>query len=845
MTPRAVTSCIITLISLLFFGLSPTYAQLSPPAWWETSPTTIIDSQATENNHAPVNLGQLKHVAAMARAHLDDELAGVGGAGAEIDALVNGFDSETAANFSPINLGQLKAVAKPFYDRLIYLGYDTRENLQDRGYGIGWSGFFPWDPSTPKSENYAPANTGQLKMVFSFDLSGFNPCAAPADDYGIPDVWKESYFGHANDHAYDDPSGNGYPLLYEYHYGTDPTDPESLPPIYYTVDRSLTANETTVFHDIKPAVEQAKTDGVDYRVIEVGPGIYEGSDNYGVTTTGVKLLLIAREGPEQTIVEGTGAASNPAIEILSESAVVGFLFRDFDAAFVEVSDVEGGLLANCRFGGHPNYNTIGISIERSSFSLRDSVFLTGGAVSVDNFEWPEVDHLLRVVNSRFENHHTSALNVLAGRLHVRDSHFEGNQASSGAAVFLNSVTDANIENTLFTGNHATGSGGAISFDGLELKLLNSDFLDNTAGDDGGAVYGSGSSTLATENSFFSGNRAESSSARGGAVYWSSSEATISDSRFVDNEASEGGALYLTLGIQKVANSIFLGNRADARGGAISAQVAFEKSFLLVNSTLVGNELLSEDPMASLEGSGAYVLLDWQSEGTILNSILWNEGSSLLINSSAGGVVDVNHSNIGPETNAYSGANDNLNVEPMLRPDGLLLAESPMIDAGTFTGAPVYDIHGETRQSPDVAIGADEFVDTDGEGMPDWWQVHYFTSLGQDKDADPDGDNLSNLQEYAVATDPTDPDSNGDGVMDGDSPYDDHNWDGIPSWLAVLLGLDPYEADNSGNLVSNFEALAFGADPFDAAEIPSQSLLPHDSQNPPVITLHEPTNAIQL
>lgn len=50
------------------------------------------------------------------------------------------------------------------------------------------------------------------------------------------------------------------------------------------------------------------------------------------------------------------------------------------------------------------------------------------------------------------------------------------------------------------------------------------------------------------------------------------------------------------------------------------------------------------------------------------------------------------------------------------------------------------------------------ADSDGNGMPDWWQIQYFGHLGVDPNADPDGDGMSNLQEYLAGTDPTDANS---------------------------------------------------------------------------------------
>lgn len=156
-----------------------------PPAWWNDPETRILEPNAPENNAGPVVLGQLKHVATQAKKHLDLKLPTNGGAGPVLDNLVLSFADNPATNLSPINLGQLKAVAKPFYDRLLEIGYDTKLNLIVHGYPDTWTFNYPWGPSTPASLNYSPVTIGQLKLVFSFDLSD-------SDDDGMLDYWEMS-----------------------------------------------------------------------------------------------------------------------------------------------------------------------------------------------------------------------------------------------------------------------------------------------------------------------------------------------------------------------------------------------------------------------------------------------------------------------------------------------------------------------------------------------------------------------------------------------------------------------------------------------------------------------------
>jgi endonuclease I len=68
-------------------------------------------------------------------------------------------------------------------------------------------------------------------------------------------------------------------------------------------------------------------------------------------------------------------------------------------------------------------------------------------------------------------------------------------------------------------------------------------------------------------------------------------------------------------------------------------------------------------------------------------------------------------------------------------------------------------------------------DTDCNGLPDWWEIEYFGHTGVDPITDPDGDGLTNAQEYALGTSPIRADTDGDGVADGEDafPLDPTRW----------------------------------------------------------------------
>ncbi|NMA17139.1 MAG: hypothetical protein GX935_07850 [Erysipelotrichia bacterium] len=91
------------------------------------------------------------------------------------------------------------------------------------------------------------------------------------------------------------------------------------------------------------------------------------------------------------------------------------------------------------------------------------------------------------------------------------------------------------------------------------------------------------------------------------------------------------------------------------------------------------------------------------------------------------------------------------------------------------------------------------ADTDGDGLPDWWEAYWGTDpVVGDADRDPDGDTLNNAGEYAAGTDPHTADTDGDGLIDGyeislkhtDPLNPDTDGDGLPDGWEVLYNLDP-------------------------------------------------------
>jgi alpha-tubulin suppressor-like RCC1 family protein len=110
--------------------------------------------------------------------------------------------------------------------------------------------------------------------------------------------------------------------------------------------------------------------------------------------------------------------------------------------------------------------------------------------------------------------------------------------------------------------------------------------------------------------------------------------------------------------------------------------------------------------------------------------------------------------------------------------------------------------------------------------------------------DQDLDSLETWREYFLGTDPLNPDTNGNGVMDGlddrsgaNGQNPDVDEDGVPNWIEQLNGTDPFRADTDGDSVSDLN----DAFPLDPTRSMAPSSNPSDT-TPPVVTLKEPVSA---
>lgn len=115
-------------------------------------------------------------------------------------------------------------------------------------------------------------------------------------------------------------------------------------------------------------------------------------------------------------------------------------------------------------------------------------------------------------------------------------------------------------------------------------------------------------------------------------------------------------------------------------------------------------------------------------------------------------------------------------------------------------------------------------DSDGDGLPDFWELEYFGDLTHNDTEDYEPDGLTNFEEMVNHTSPIDEDTDDDGLNDGpevvtwhtDPLNPDTDGDGLEDGAEVDLGADPLDTD------SDDDGFLDGADNCPATYNPDQA-----------------------
>jgi hypothetical protein len=335
-----------------------------------------------------------------------------------------------------------------------------------------------------------------------------------------------------------------------------------------------------------------------------------------------------------------------------------------------------------------------------------------------------------------------------------------------------------VDGFTITGGNADGSdpddkgGGVYSDSSMTIRRCVISY--NSANQGGGLYFANCNPTITDCN--IVGNAAASDN--GGGLYGSSAAAVISGCAISQNTASfSGGGLYLDGDVSpRLQNCLLANNTAGRDGGGISVSSDCRPTF--ENCTIVNNAALGTSGPVGNTGFGGGLYCGYNSNSTVVNSILWNnyalEGHEIAVGTtSSPSILSVSYSNVaGGQSDALveSGCtinwgSGNISYEPYFVAPAInnyhLESYSLCIDAGNpcsdWSNEPDYP-NGQINLGAygNTSEAATAGEDSDSDRLPDEWEEFYWGDgdLTHRPLEDTDGDGLRNVEEYRLGTNPT-------------------------------------------------------------------------------------------
>ncbi len=755
-------------------------------------------------------------------------------------------------------------------------------NIQGSGGSVSWDTTFGIDGGYNKDfdPKFADASNGDLHLMYNSscinngdssvvdigatDIDNENRIIdgavdMGADEYldtdadGMPDYWENAY--GATD-ADNDGDNDGLINLEEYQNGTNPNDPDT--------DDDGMPDGWEVLNSLSPLVDNAGDEEDDDFLINLAE--YQNStDPNNEDTDGDGLLdgieIIRGSDPNNSAdipssiviyVDDNAAGSNNGLSW-------GDAFNNLQDALM-FAGVSGDSIWMATGTYYPTQYPNGGSTDREKhFSLKNEVSIYGGFAGTE---------------TTLEDRDISANEtILSGDIGVA-----GDNSDNSYHVFYHPKTLALNDTAVLDGVTITGGnagpdyphyhGGGMYNINASPTLANCSFINNSAKDHGGGILNYENSSPTLVNCIFSGNSAKD----GGGMYNINASPTLANCTFIDNSAKDyGGGIYNYKNFYYnspppiLTNCSFINNSAEKYGGGMFNS---SSSPTMTNCSFSNNS--ADDSGGGMSNTGSQPIL---SNCTFTGNTATNNGGGMANNYSSSPILTNcilwgNNADVGKEvrnftdsTSMFSYCNiqgsggsggswdmslgadggDNKDVDPKFfdanNGDLHLMYNSPCIDMGdnSVVDSGATDMDGEDRIVDDIVdIGVDEYLDTDDDGMPDYWEDDY---KAKDTDSDNDNDFLTNLAEYQNGTDPNDPDSDDDGLSDGAEIIrgsDPNDSASLPSSTVIYVDGDAAGSNSGLSWGDAFkelqDALLFAGVPGDSIWVAAGTYYPTDATN---------------
>ncbi len=618
-----------------------------------------------------------------------------------------------------------------------------------------------------------------------------NPTSGDTDGDGLSDIDEVNIYG--TNPCYADTDGDGINDSDEINiHGTNPlltdTDGDGIDD-YYEVSKAFLSPTNPA----DASLDQDSDGLTNYEEYYLGSDPNSFSSPSRITVSGTIQTAINQTASPKIVLIGSGSfsealsiANKQGVVLWAQSPALTTLSAPHGNTCLNITNSQKVIIKNIKISGASNS---AITINNSSIMIKNCVldnntsFNNGGAVlsSASTIECYDT-----IISNNLVNYLGGGFYLDMSNLSIRGCEFQKNQYYNiyalNSSVF---VSDTQMYNQFL-------------FNGSTYTYYRQ------------AVYGKYSQITIKDSSLYD----ILSSAKGGAVYASESRLDASNITVYGVAAKDhGGAIYLYNSLADIVNAVLYNNKSDKNGGAFMIDDGSRAN--IYHSVIYNN--------TAAYGGGIYNIGSPASR--IINCVVWGNKDDLYNVP----VTVLHNSNIGDAD--HVGVNGNICQDPVFRKasksDFHLLHNSPCRNAGILiSGLNVSDIDGDTRPFgalPD--IGIDEFVDTDNDGLPDWWE----TLMGGDivAGSDLDNDGLTALDEYAHLTNPILSDTDGDGLSDGEEVllYDtdpvlnaDKDGDGLTDAQEILVYMtDPANPDTDGDLISDKWEVDHGLNPLLASD----------------------------
>ncbi len=240
-------------------------------------------------------------------------------------------------------------------------------------------------------------------------------------------------------------------------------------------------------------------------------------------------------------------------------------------------------------------------------------------------------------------------------------------------------------------------------------------------------------------------------------------------------------------------------------GTIQANAALNVAFLDTNQVVISQQ--SQQLFFNTSASTATFGYDWHDSGKAYRFVR--------LSSTAGGGENIDAiealgfiGSTPTQDTDGDGIPDRQDAQPLVFNSGASTTGNPILPQAINKSSSTTNTS-STSSSTQVNNPVPASQDSDGDGIPDSWEISHGLDPNNKNDAkaDPDHDGLTNLQEYQYGTDPHKRDTDGDGMPDG--------WE-------VKYGLNPLvndaDQDPDGDYLTNLGEYHFGTNPFRADRV---------------------------